>query len=334
MIVGNLLKYTRRRLDDEIGDQKSDKLWKDDELIDEYGNYGLADMCRECRGLIFSSNLVNETLATGTITLAGSAGSITEITVNDVAITDASVPFNGTIEQTATDLASNITAYTSVPNYTASASGAVVTISAVAGTGSNPNEFVLAGTLVTLTATYVDMSGGIAMCRIYTLPDKSIYDIDPRILEVVRFKPSAQTRAVMPITLAELDRSTPDWENSASGEIMNYIPDADINKLVLYPAPATADTVNLRVYRLPLTPITALTDAGLAAELEIPALYHHFLIPEIMKYAFEKNDEESFKPGIKDKYEAICAINRAKINAELLVKYRTATTNSTRGAFT
>lgn len=102
-----------------------------------------------------------EVLATGTVTLAGASGSITSITVNGIVINDASVPFNTTLTQTAADLATAINESHSSPEYTATSSGAVVTISAVRGSGAAPNTFAVAGTLVTMTATYAAMASGV-----------------------------------------------------------------------------------------------------------------------------------------------------------------------------
>ena len=70
-----------------------------------------------------------------------------------------SVPFNTDINQTATDVASNITAFTSTPNYTASAVGATITITSVA-TGDQVNGYIITNTLTILTSTIVNMKYG------------------------------------------------------------------------------------------------------------------------------------------------------------------------------
>lgn len=104
-----------------------------------------------------------EVLATGTVTLTGgAAGSVNTVTVNSIDILGAAVPFNGTLNQTATDVAAQINRWKSSPNYTASASGAVVTIKALPGTGASVNAFAVSATLTTITATYANLSGGVA----------------------------------------------------------------------------------------------------------------------------------------------------------------------------
>jgi phage tail sheath gpL-like len=78
-----------------------------------------------------------EVLASGTVTLSGSAGSVTAMTVNGLSVLAArAVPFNTSLTQTATDLAAAINSYPSVPKITASSSGAVVTVKAPQGVGS------------------------------------------------------------------------------------------------------------------------------------------------------------------------------------------------------
>lgn len=104
-----------------------------------------------------------EVLATGSVTLTGgAAGSIDTLTVDSVSIIDAAVPYNTSLSQTATDLATAINNCQTHPNYKASASGAVVTISAMRGTGAAPNGFVVASTVTTITKTDANMASGVA----------------------------------------------------------------------------------------------------------------------------------------------------------------------------
>lgn len=104
-----------------------------------------------------------EVLATGSLTLTGgAAGSVNTVSVNSVDVLGGAVNFNGTLAQTATDVAAQINRNKSNPDYTASAAGAVVTVSALPGTGTAPNGFVVAATTTTLTATGVNLAGGVA----------------------------------------------------------------------------------------------------------------------------------------------------------------------------
>lgn len=99
--------------------------------------------------------------ATATVTLTGgAAGSVDMITVDGVNIMSGAVLFTVDLATTAAAVASNINAYSSSPEYTASAVGAVITISAAIGAGSDPNGYQLVVTTTTITATDTDMSGG------------------------------------------------------------------------------------------------------------------------------------------------------------------------------
>lgn len=101
-----------------------------------------------------------ETAATGTITLTGGAsGSINTVTVGGMnIIPDGAVPFNASLNQTASDLCDAINRN---GIYRASVAGAVVTISPRAGAGDSHNAYVVTATLSTITASYANMSGGV-----------------------------------------------------------------------------------------------------------------------------------------------------------------------------
>jgi hypothetical protein len=110
-----------------------------------------------------SAAITKEVLATGTVTLnSGSAGSVNTLTVNGVEVMGAAVAFNSTLAQTAADVAAQINRFKSTPDYMATATGPVVTISALPGTGTSPNTFVVASGVTTITKTDVNLAGGVA----------------------------------------------------------------------------------------------------------------------------------------------------------------------------
>lgn len=110
-----------------------------------------------------SGAITKEVLSTGSVTLnSGASGSVNTLTVNSVEIMGAAVNFNATLTQTAADVAAQINRFKSVPDYTATSSGAVVTISALPGTGTGPNTLTVASTVTTITKTDANMAGGVA----------------------------------------------------------------------------------------------------------------------------------------------------------------------------
>lgn len=104
-----------------------------------------------------------EVLSAGSVTLTGGAsGSVNTLTVNGLEIMGAAVSFVTDLSTTAAAIALQINKYHSYAEYMASSAGAVVTITALPGTGTTPNGFVVASTTTTLTKTDANMAGGVA----------------------------------------------------------------------------------------------------------------------------------------------------------------------------
>lgn len=103
-----------------------------------------------------------ETLSSGSVTLTGGAsGSVDSITVGGNDILGQSVPFNTSLGQTAQDVAAQINIYHSAVDYIASASGAVVTIAGIPGSGSYFNGDAVVSTTTTITTTDSNMASGV-----------------------------------------------------------------------------------------------------------------------------------------------------------------------------
>jgi hypothetical protein len=105
---------------------------------------------------------IAEVQATGSVTLAsGAGGQVSGITVGGVEIMGKAVAFNTSLAQTAALVAAQINRNRSVPDYKATASGAVITIIAPRGMGAGANTLVVASTVTTMSANDVSMSGGV-----------------------------------------------------------------------------------------------------------------------------------------------------------------------------
>lgn len=113
---------------------------------------------------------IAEVLAEGNFTLTGTAGAI-RITVNAVPITNGAVSFNSDLTTTASDIVTAIGAtaeapFVSTPNYTASSSAAVVTVTATAGSGVKPNRdnvisYIVTGASDMAISNVTNMTGGV-----------------------------------------------------------------------------------------------------------------------------------------------------------------------------
>lgn len=102
-----------------------------------------------------------ETVASGSITLTGGAsGSINTVTVGGLnIIPDGAVPFNSTLNQTASDLCDAINRN---GMFTATVSGAVVTIRPRPGAGAAFNSAAVSSSLTTITTSHSNMASGVA----------------------------------------------------------------------------------------------------------------------------------------------------------------------------
>jgi hypothetical protein len=105
-----------------------------------------------------SGALTQETSAVGSVTVTGGSTSILTVTVGTFnIIPDGAVPYNTSVAQTASDLCDAINRN---DIYTATVSGAVVTIKPPPGTGAAHNAYVVSST-GSVTCTYSNMASGV-----------------------------------------------------------------------------------------------------------------------------------------------------------------------------
>lgn len=115
-----------------------------------------------------SQEYTNEVLATGTMTLTGGAsGSVNTVTLaigggTAFDILGTAVAYQTDLPTTAALVAAQINRNPCNHFVTASASGAVITLTGLTGMGTLPNGWVIAATLTTITATYVAMGSVVA----------------------------------------------------------------------------------------------------------------------------------------------------------------------------
>lgn len=108
---------------------------------------------------IGSGALTQETQATGSVTITGGATSVLTLTVGSFnIIPDGAVPYNTSINQTASDLCDAVNRNAI---FSASVAGAVVTLKPRPGAGTAFNGAAVSST-GSVTATYVAMASGVA----------------------------------------------------------------------------------------------------------------------------------------------------------------------------
>jgi len=114
-----------------------------------------------CTVTLGSGAFTAETRGAGTLTLAGSAGSINTVTVNGLDVLGGAVTYTTDMTTTAAAVAAQINANPKNKLFVASAANAIVTLTAVAGLGALVNGWVVAYTATTMTATPANMSAGV-----------------------------------------------------------------------------------------------------------------------------------------------------------------------------
>jgi hypothetical protein len=125
----------------------------------------------------FSFRITGGSLSAGT-------NKISSITVDGVTITSGAVDWTTTNEQTALNVAANINAYASTPEYSATANADTVTISAASDTGATPNGYAVVVTIAgdvtakpstSATTSTGALSGGTATPTTVTLVSSDGY---------------------------------------------------------------------------------------------------------------------------------------------------------------
>lgn len=107
-----------------------------------------------------------------------------------------------------------------------------------------------------------------AVCRIALEAGTASYALDTRVLGI-RGAWLASGNVLLRDAARRLDEIMPGWRTSTgSGTPARYLTDDTRGKVRVYPTPYAADTLCLRVTRLPLTAISATNDS------ELPGQYH------------------------------------------------------------
>jgi hypothetical protein len=110
-----------------------------------------------------SGALTAETRASGAVQLTGGAsGSVSAVIVDGYNILDATVNFNTSLNQTASDLAAALNTSSLNIDLQATVATDTVTLTCKPGLGTKYNTMVVSATLTTITAAYTNFSGGVA----------------------------------------------------------------------------------------------------------------------------------------------------------------------------
>jgi hypothetical protein len=157
-----------------------------------------------------------------------------------------------------------------------------------------------------------------ALCRIPVKADKATYELDPRILSVIRARLASVSVTLEPTDVDSLDRGQRDWETT-TGQPWAFI-DHGNGKLRLVWTPKADDTLLITVRRLPLKPMVNPEDCP-----EIHPRFHYRLLDGILERAYMKFDseKETYDPQKVQRHAAaFTAAFGAKIDANVQRKRR------------
>lgn len=111
------------------------------------------------------------------------------------------------------------------------------------------------------------------------------YGIASTVISVRSAMLSDGVEPLMETSEEVLDKSVSGWR-TASGTSRSYVK-TPTNKIILYPIPAAASTLNMTVSRFPNIPMTV------NGSPEVDSRYHEGLILWILQRAYMKNDSET-----------------------------------------
>lgn len=137
------------------------------------------------------------------------------------------------------------------------------------------------------------------LCTISVLANKSLYELDTRIIFVRRAKLSDQSKPLIRMSYRDMDEERPGWEDSTSTVPTHFITDFKTGWIRLYPTPTAAKTLNLVVVRLPMQDMEDDYD-----EPEINSRYHESLLHWVKYRAYLKKDPETLNEDEAKKHLA------------------------------
>lgn len=142
------------------------------------------------------------------------------------------------------------------------------------------------------------------ICELAIEADRAEYDLDCRVLEVLRAKLDSQQRPLSLTTTEamDLDRRGWDGDEQSSGPPRRLVIDplGAGWRARLDPVPSTDDMLRLQVYRLPLEPVKG---AGKCVP-EIHERYHIKLLDWVCFRAYSKHDSQTRNEELAAAYAA------------------------------
>lgn len=145
--------------------------------------------------------------------------------------------------------------------------------------------------------------------------------IDPKVLKIRKVYKLSNYDNVQFINFEDIGHNiTEDYRrpmydelDDSTGEVRQIILGMEMDQVRLVKIPIAADTLQMIIYRLPLTDIT-----GTGIDLEIHQQHHVHLIHWMKFRAYSKHDAEAFNKGKAEEFEAkfVAYCKQARIEQE------------------
>lgn len=136
-----------------------------------------------------------------------------------------------------------------------------------------------------------------AVCAVTLVPNQSSYNLNPLVIDLKRVTYNGKALTLSSIEAEDQNEWT--WEARVGSEPLRYIYSGS-GVLRMIPTPTQAATVNLTVYRLPITPLTLDDDT---ASPDIPASLHPRLKDWVYRCAYLKQDADAFDKSRADEFD-------------------------------
>ncbi len=304
-------------------DEVAPYLWSDTDVF-RYMNDAYSMFVRLTGG-IADFTTQDTTVATGSLTVTGTSGTFTSVTVNDIDILGTGVGYTTSPTVTAAALVTQINSNAANTYFTASSLGAVVTLTTRPGYGAMPNGWVVSST-GTCTATYVAMSGGVnGVTQASIVSGTSVGAYDTRILRIMKAYRASDQGEIEIKNQGDLTfqrdndygRIRPIFMDTLPGPVRYMVIGSERGKCRWVQVPQINDTAQLHVYRLPIINIDP-TNPDLLFEFDGVGEEHHtHLVLWMRRCAHLKQDAETFDKGKVGDFDSLFRAYCAEAKAEL-----------------
>lgn len=260
-------------------------LWSDEEII-RFLNEGQIEACRNAPWLLRSSSMsLGETRSKCEITVFGTYGTISSITINGVEIISQSVNYTSNDNTTAALLANEIN---DNGLFEATVKNNIITLNPLPGNGSFYNNMIPIITSTNSFTTITAFAGGIdGICRVQLKPNIKEYKFSSKLLKIEGFYLGDKQKKMIVkdfTVLNEYDKSI----ISQKGDVEAIFYGMSNDSFYVGKIPKVKDYVNMTVCYMPLKELKSQNDIP-----EIGEQYHSKLIHYALYKMYQKNDIEA-----------------------------------------